>query len=57
MLTHIDEIETAFTAKTESLTEDDIFKSYAIARELVGLFVEKIVVDDTNDDIEIIFKN
>ncbi len=57
MLTHIDEIEAAFTAKTESLTEDDIFKSYAIARELVGLFVEKIVVDDTNDDIEIIFKN
>jgi hypothetical protein len=53
----VDEIEAAFAAKTECLTVDDIFKTYAIAREIVGLFVEKIVVDDTNDDIEIIFKD
>ena len=57
MLSHVDEIEAAFAAKTECLTVDDIFKSYAIAREIVGLFVEKIVVDDTNDDIEIILKD
>ena len=57
MLSHVYEIEAAFAAKTECLTVDDIFKSYAIAREIVGLFVEKIVVDDTNDDIEIMFKD
>ena len=57
VLSHVDEIEAAFAAKTECLTVDDIFKTYAIAREIVGLFVEKIVVDDTGDDIEIILKD
>ena len=57
VLSHVDEIEAAFTAKTECLTVDDIFKTYAISREIVGLFVEKIVVDDTGDDIEIILKD
>ena len=56
-LTHIDNVEAAFAAKTESLMVDDIFKSYAIARELVGIFIEKIIVDDETDDIEIVFKN
>ena len=57
VLSHVDEIEAAFAAKTEYLTVDDIFKTYAISREIVGLFVEKIVVDDTGDDIEIILKD
>ena len=57
VLSHVDEIEAAFAAKTEYLTVDDIFKTYAISREIVGLFVEKIVVDDSNDDIEIILKD
>ena len=57
MLSHVDEIEAAFAAKTECLTVDDIFKSYAIAREIVGLFVEKIIVDVKSDEIEIVFKN
>ena len=57
LLSRIDEIEAEFKAKTAKLTVDDIFKSYAIAREIVGLFVEKIVVDDTNDDIQIMFKD
>jgi hypothetical protein len=57
VLSHVDEIEAAFAAKTKCLTVDDIFKTYAIAREIVGLFVEKIVVDDTGDDIEIILKD
>ena len=50
-------IETAFANKTASLTVDDIFHSHAIARELVGIFIEKILVDDETDDIEVIFKN
>ena len=56
MLSHVDEIEAAFTAKTESLTVDEIFKTHTIARELVGIFIEKIIVDDETDDIEVIFK-
>ena len=57
LLSRIDEIEAAFTAKTESLTVDEIFKTHTIARELVGIFIEKILVDDETDDIEVIFKN
>ena len=57
VLSQVDEIEAAFAAKKESLTVEDIFTSHQIAREIVGIFIIKIVVDDTNDDIEIIFKN
>ena len=57
MLSRIDEIEAKFKAKTTELTVDDLFTSNEFARELVGIFIEKIIVDDTNDDIEIILKN
>ena len=57
VLTQVNEIETAFANKTASLTVDDVFHSHAIARELVGIFIEKILVDDETDDIEVIFKN
>ena len=56
VLTQVNAIETAFANKTASLTVDDIFHSHAIARELVGVFIEKILVDDETDDIEVIFK-
>ena len=56
VLTQVNAIETAFANKTESLTVDDVFHSHAIARELVGIFIEKILVDDETDDIEVIFK-
>ena len=39
------------------LTVDDIFMSHQLAREIVGIFIEKIVVDDKTDDIEIVFKD
>ena len=57
LLSTIDEIEANFKAKTTELTVDDLFTSNEFARELVGLFIEKIIVDDKADDIEIIFKN
>lgn len=57
LLSTIDEIEAKFKAKTTELTVDDLFTSNEFARELVGIFIEKIIVDDTNDDIEIILKN
>jgi hypothetical protein len=57
VLTQVNEIETAFANKTASLTVDDIFHSHTIARELVGIFIEKILVDDETDNIEVIFKS
>ena len=57
LLSRIDEIEAEFKAKTAKLTVDDIFTSHQIAREIVGIFIEKIVVDDKTDDIEIVFKD
>ena len=56
-LSTIDEIEAKFKAKTTELTVDDLFTSNEFARELVGLFIEKIIVDDKADDIEIVLKN
>ena len=57
LLSRIDEIEAKFKAKTTELTVDDLFTSNEFARELVGLFIEKIIVDDKADDIEIELKN
>ena len=57
LLSTIDEIEAKFKAKTTELTVDDLFTSNEFARELVGLFIEKIIVDDKADDIEIVLKN
>ncbi len=57
LLSRIDEIEAEFKAKTTELTVDDLFTSNEFARELVGLFIEKIIVDDKADDIEIVLKN
>lgn len=57
ILSRIDEIETQFTAKSAQLTVADLFTSYELARELVGVFIEKIIVDDKSDEIEIVFKN
>ena len=57
LLSTIDEIEAKFKAKITELTVDDLFTSNEFARELVGLFIEKIIVDDKADDIEIELKN
>ena len=57
VLSHIDGIEAAFKANSTKLAVEDIFTSHQISRELVGIFITKIVVDDTTDDIEIVFKD
>ena len=57
ILSRIDEIEAEFTAQSAKLTVEDIFTSHATAREIIGVFIEKIIVDDKSDEIEIVFKN
>lgn len=44
-----------FKSKTTTLTVDDIFYSDEVTRELFQIFIQRINVDDENDDIEIIF--
>jgi hypothetical protein len=57
ILSRIDKIEAEFTAQSAKLTVEDIFTSHATAREIIGVFIEKIIVDDKSDEIEIVFKN
>jgi hypothetical protein len=56
IISKVDEVQQAFSEQCECLTMDEIFSSYEISRTIIGAFIEKIVVDDSNDDIEIIFK-
>lgn len=44
-----------FKNKNTTLTVDEIFHSDEVSREMVQLFINRIDVDDANDDIEIIF--
>ena len=57
ILSKVDEVQKAFSEYSECLTMDEIFSSYEISRTIIGAFIEQIVVDDSNDDIEVIFKN
>ena len=57
ILANIENIKKQFTTKIAALTTDEIFATNEISRELIGWFVEKIVVDDNSDDIEIVFKH
>ena len=56
IISKVDEVQQAFSEQCECLTMDEIFSSYEISRTIIGAFIEKIVVDDSNDDIAIIFK-
>ena len=56
IISKVDEVQKAFSEKSERLTMDEIFTSDELSRAIIGTFIEKIVVDDSNDDIEIIFK-
>jgi flagellin-specific chaperone FliS len=57
ILSKVDEVQKAFSEQSERLTMDEIFSSPELSRAIIGTFIEKIVVDDSNDDIEIIFKS
>jgi len=57
ILSKVDEVQKAFSEQSERLTMDEIFSSPELSRAIIGTFIEKIVVDDTNDDIEVIFKS
>ena len=55
VLGRVDDVSQKFTNKTEQLTIEEIFTSNEVAREIVGLFIKSIVVDDQNDKITIKF--
>ena len=40
----------------KQLTEADVFTSLEVSREIIRVFIDRINVDEDNDDIEIIFK-
>ena len=46
---------TDYTLGSVTLSTEDIFTSYDLTRELIRIFVERIEIDDANDDIRIVF--
>lgn len=40
----------------KQLTEADVLTSLEVSREIIRIFIERINVDEDNDDIEIVFK-
>ena len=55
-LAKIADVQTKFADNCERLKVEEIFTSNEITREIVGLCVQKIVVDDKSDKIQIILK-
>lgn len=55
ILANIDSVQTKFKNKTEQLTTEEIFVSNEVSREIVGFFIDKVVIDDKNDRIKIKF--
>lgn len=53
-LLKFDNIQTNF-GKSEGLMVEDIFSTIEQSREIIDLFIQKIVVDESNDEIEIQF--
>ena len=56
ILANIADVQAKFATKRERLKVEEIFISNEISRELVEHFIKKIVVDDTNNKIQIVFK-
>ena len=56
ILANIAVVQAKFATKRERLKVEEIFISNEISRELVEHFIQKIVVDDTNNKIQIVFK-
>ena len=56
ILANIAVVRAKFATKRERLKVEEIFISNEISRELVEHFIQTIVVDDTNNKIQIVFK-
>ena len=56
ILANIADVQAKFATKRERLKVEEIFISNEISRELVEHFIQTIVVDDTNNNIQIVFK-
>lgn len=56
ILANIADVQAKFATKRERLKVEEIFISNEISRELVEHFIQTIVVDDTNNKIQIVFK-
>lgn len=56
ILANIAVVQAKFATKRERLKVEEIFISNEISRELVEHFIQTIVVDDTNNKIQIVFK-
>ena len=54
ILQKINDMQTKFESKSERVTVDEVFCSNEISRELVNVFIQKVII--TNDNIEIILK-
>ena len=54
VLQKINDMQTKFESKSERITVDEVFCSNEISRELVNVFIQKVII--TNDNIEIILK-
>ena len=46
-----------FAERSRILTPEEIFTSNEITREIFQTFIKRIIIDDANDDIEIIFND
>lgn len=46
-----------FAERSRILTPEEIFTSNEITREIFQTFIKRIIIDDSNDDIEIIFND
>ena len=56
LLANIANVQTQFATQRERIKTEEIFISNEISREIVEIFVQQIVVDDTNNKINIILK-
>lgn len=56
-LGQLQNIKNCFVENRKSLTTEEIFTSDEITREIFQIFIKRIIIDDTNDDIEIIFND
>lgn len=56
-LEQLQDIKTCFVENRKVLTPEEIFTSNEITREIFQIFIKRIVIDDSNGDIEIIFND
>lgn len=52
----VSKIENDFGASKRVLSKEELFSTYSKSRTLCSIFIDKIVVDDKNDNIDIVLK-